>query len=270
MLTVRPLRTLGAMRRAFKNWPLCGVAALAVNHLQAKGLKIKWSTRGGTMICAPPGDGGWTAVEVYAQDCYGLNALLHGVHHPRIIDIGANIGSFSLTVVEKFDARVLAFEPAPKAFAYLRHNTKVNHCDAQINSVRAAVVGKCGNGKAELYERSYSSDRSSFYFDSAVDGSAGCWISVPTVSLDAVLSREPATVDLLKMDIEGSEYEVLLNTSPANLKKVSAIVLEYHPMKPQTEGDLKICLAAAGFSMTRHVRLAPGLGILWFLNESVN
>ena len=53
-------------------------------------------------------------------------------------------------------------------------------------------------------------------------------IAVPAQTLLQVMDRVGGTVDLVKMDIEGSEYEVLLNTAPKQLKRIRRMVLEYH------------------------------------------
>jgi len=57
-------------------------------------------------------------------------------------------------------------------------------------------------------------------------------------------------IDLLKVDIEGSEYEVLFNTDTKHLKRVRRMVLEYHgDVEPYTHAQLFARLASNGFEV---------------------
>lgn len=59
-------------------------------------------------------------------------------------------------------------------------------------------------------------------------------------------------VDLLKMDIEGSEYEVLLAASTRDLDRVTRINLEYHAKPGFTKRDILEHLARCGFHIVSH------------------
>lgn len=55
-------------------------------------------------------------------------------------------------------------------------------------------------------------------------------VGVESVTLASLLEREQLDrVDLLKLDIEGSEYEILESVPVAVLRRVRAVVMEYHP-----------------------------------------
>ena len=80
-----------------------------------------------------------------------------------------------------------------------------------------------------------------------------------------VFSAElPEQVDLMKMDIEGAEFEVferLIQTGAIN--RVKNLVAELHPSKPTKVRMLKIiqCLADAGFEFVFCGDLAPWMGL---------
>src|SRR6478736_789618 len=83
------------------------------------------------------------------QDIFVLNVYLqHGItlpEHSVVIDGGANIGLFSLFVLEKCPtATIHAFEPAPKTFALLKAN---------LGPYRNMVLNNCGLGSATTQER---------------------------------------------------------------------------------------------------------------------
>jgi FkbM family methyltransferase len=96
---------------------------------------------------------------------------------------------------------------------------------------------------------------------------------VPTVSLDEILERT-GPVRLLKLDVEGSEFPILLTAR--RLHMVSTIVGEYHEfteaamalLAPEARVGaerysvelLRSCLEQAGFAVARIVPGAPGRG----------
>ena len=54
-------------------------------------------------------------------------------------------------------------------------------------------------------------------------------ITIQTISLEDLLNKVGfQSVDLLKCDIEGAEYEVFLSTSPDVLKRIHAVIMEVH------------------------------------------
>jgi hypothetical protein len=80
----------------------------------------------------------------------------------------------------------------------------------------------------------------------SVDAREG--IAVLAQTLLQVMDRVGGTIDLVKMDIEGSEYEVLLNASPQQLKRIRRIVLEYHgTVGEHNPTQLLAYMAEAGF-----------------------
>lgn len=263
MLNARRLKTIRALQRSFRNWPVCTAKTLAITFLKSKTVSITWFTNHGTRISAPPGDGGWTAVEVYALDCYGLRDLLPPLTRPRIIDIGANIGVFSLTAAELTNASILAFEPAPTAFKYLEKNVTQNNHVPVIQMQRKAVVGTPAN-HFKIFECAYSSDRNTYNSGMIKQNTPGSWVEVETVTLDQILSLESHGVAILKIDIEGGEYDILLNVSSEALKKVTTIIVEYHPHSSHSPEHIVQRLGGLGFVVRRHQTLGDGLGLLRF------
>jgi hypothetical protein len=80
-------------------------------------------------------------------------------------------------------------------------------------------------------------------------------IRVPCMPLERVLeSHGVGTVDLLKIDIEGAEYEAVLG-SPAlfNAGRVRALIVEYHPdilrRRGRRASDIHESLLGAGFTL---------------------
>ena len=91
---------------------------------------------------------------------------------------------------------------------------------------------------------------------------------VDCVSLGAAIERcELDEVDLLKLDAEGSEYEILYGGAEA-LSAVKEIRMEYHhltgtPPDWRIEG-LQVYLGELGFSRTLLRPINEGCGTAWF------
>ncbi|MCY6380800.1 FkbM family methyltransferase [Hoeflea prorocentri] len=119
------------------------------------------------------------------------------------VDIGANIGTYSLFVAERCggDARILAFEPHPRTFAKLSFNIKANggRC---IEAVNQGVGVK--NERLRLYSSGGTNiGTASILPEAATDHE---FVEVRIAPLAATLkNRLIERIDLLKIDIEGFE-----------------------------------------------------------------
>ena len=170
-----------------------------------------------------------------------LNDFIPENDRPLILDCGANIGFSSLNYKRQFpNARIIAFEPDPEFVPVLRHNLERNGC-GNVEVVDAAVWIKNGTS----HWRSEGIDGSHL---SAETGETAKTTTVRTVDLRDYLD-EP--VDLIKMDIEGAEYEAI-NHVGRNLRNVKAMSIECH-LEQKTIvpfGKMLKVLAAAGFMLS--------------------
>jgi len=131
------------------------------------------------------------------------------------IDVGANVGTYTRTILEETSAAVLAFEPLPGAFAKLEavareHPGRVTAINCGVGNVSGDLLLHFGDDESEL--ASFSPVVSSIPYVSA---SCNRSQKVRIVTLDEYLlasGNRPACdrIDLLKIDVEGFEHEVLL------------------------------------------------------------
>ncbi len=146
----------------------------------------------------------------------------------NVIDLGANIGVYALyvsTVHPK--ARIYAVEPDPSNFSQLTRNVEVNGLIGRIVPIHAAISAV--DGEAKLFSNPFSSRGHSLMWGS------GSGIAVESLTLDTLLQRfEITSCDMLKIDIEGAEYDALFSASSGTMAKVGALIIEYHPI---VEGD---------------------------------
>jgi FkbM family methyltransferase len=175
-----------------------------------------------------------------------------------ILDIGANVGLFSLYAARQAPAaRIFAIEPFPRTFQRLLETVTDHRLTDRIICFDCAITSSGGlrlmaNGPAPSQQRAL-----------AAVGRQIPGIQVQTKTLHELLQEQSLNrVDLLKMDIEGSEYEVILSTSLDVLRTIRRIAIEYHgDCKPYTKLQLFDHLRQGGFEVTRDVQDRLGYGV---------
>jgi FkbM family methyltransferase len=158
--------------------------------------------------------------EIFANGCYrrGLPRVLNG----DIVDIGANIGAFTLDAASRYPAATLhAYEPDAQTCATLRRNIEENGLSDRVRIWNEAVAGEAG--ALRLWQGEGSVCTSAYLEASSRHG----YVDVPAVTLETVVARAAGRVGLLKMDCEGGEADVLEAAGSA-LDAVDYLVAEYH------------------------------------------
>jgi FkbM family methyltransferase len=197
--------------------------------------------------------------EIWLYRTYGLDPSFVPRRDWTVVDIGAHKGFFSVWAgLQMLGGNLLAFEPDPHNFGQLVRNVSQLPSDIKVTSKRRAVSAAGGtrllhriptlSGKHSLYEER-SAERAK-----AAAVSTGRSIPVQTYSLEEALAG-CTSVDLLKLDVEGSEYELLLESPDPVFRKVHRIVLEYdpsHPLDPDTKWTVLFArLEALGFQVQK-------------------
>lgn len=171
------------------------------------------------VLCARRAD--WAAIEeVWLRDEYSVvDGILKERDRPTIVDVGANIGAFSLRVFRTCPSAVIhAVEPSPETYRLLEQNRRANPGLAW-HLYRAAI------GPADGTVAFRINPQESLLGAISADGDA----RVLSVSLTTFLSDHvKGPVDLLKMDIEGGEEAALCGHEQA-LASVKTLLIEIHP-----------------------------------------
>src|SRR5439155_21490751 len=115
------------------------------------------------------------------------------------LDVGANIGSYTLVAAEQSEAVVHAFEPHPTTYEYLRDNLRLNRI-RNVTTHCLAVSDQ--DGVLNLTNEAGSSTN-------RVQASSAESIQVPCIRLETFCRQHRLKPDYLKIDVEGFEYEVL-------------------------------------------------------------
>jgi FkbM family methyltransferase len=121
-----------------------------------------------------------------------------------VVDIGAYVGHYTLIAADLVGekGKVFAFEPDPDNFALLLKNLEVNRCQNVI-PVQKAIADR--NGKTRLFLAQENKGDHRIY--DSYDGRKS--ITVDVTSLDDFFKERDYRVDVIKMDIEGSEMAAL-------------------------------------------------------------
>jgi FkbM family methyltransferase len=175
-----------------------------------------------------------------------------------IVDVGANIGIATVWFAERApQARILAVEPSPVALPVLETNLVANRFDDRVSVVPLALGGISGVGYLRMAATSVETRVAGASAPHATSDQP-----VLITTLEQLMSDwQLVSVDILKLDCEGNEYEALLSMDATVLKRMRNIVGEYHQVANFEPGDLKQHLESCGFEvqMRPHPR-DPTLG----------
>jgi FkbM family methyltransferase len=184
-------------------------------------------------------------VNIWLDDEYGIRAL-RNIH--TVVDVGANIGLFTIFARDVFpDAAIHAYEPNARVFPFLTANAGTLRAECFNEAVGSSEgrVEMCDVGDSRLAKVT------------AVETGG-----VSRIGIEQVVDRMNGHIDLLKMDCEGSEWEILRDAEA--LGRVDNIRMEYHLGPGQTCDELRRLSEAAGFRI-ESLRANRTWGIAWLV-----
>ena len=162
-----------------------------------------------------------------------------------VIDIGANVGMVSILLAKKFPfIKIYSFEPLKENYDNFIKNIELNNIPKGVITAENKAVTKDGR----LITMSINS------------ANKGGSSTTDVISINSIMTKENSQVEsitleeifkkyninklkLLKIDCEGSEYEILYNTDTNLLKNIENLRGEFHENKNLTdEYDIdKLC-----------------------------
>lgn len=186
--------------------------------------------------------------EVALRDDYfrGGQSLQPG---DTIIDVGANIGCFSLLAAQRVGptGRVIALEPEAATFAQLQRNIALNGA-ANVVARRVAIGEHVG--PVALYTSRASSLFSSVYKPAASDPAPAGAQPVQMITLSELMQDESITrCHYLKLDCEGAEHDIVASMTPDVANRIDQITLELHKIAGKDALLIPQRLGHLGFSL---------------------
>lgn len=181
--------------------------------------------------------------EIFSENCYYIELEKED---PLIVDLGSHIGMTVLYFKMLFPkSRVIAFEPVPYNFEILKKNVEENQLD-NVELVQAVIAPKSGILRIQepIGEGAWRSGAGII-----PKGWKGIQtnreIRVEAVGIQEILHEK---IDIMKMDIEGMEYEVIRNMGP-NIRNVKNMLIEVHPRKDHRIEEIQKILTQNGFKL---------------------
>jgi FkbM family methyltransferase len=207
----------------------------------------------------------WVVDELFYREVYRppepvLEALGSLEHPVRIADLGAHVGMASVYFSGWFPgAEVTAFEPNASNADVLRRTIEANGASDRWRVIEAGAASE--DGTAELSDAFHLSRISPGRSEPTTVEQGRATTRVRTVDVFPLIRD----ADLLKVDIQGGEWEILGDPRFRDLAS-KAIVLEYHPHlcpAPDPGAHAARLLDQAGFSSSPVFDAHGGEGTLW-------
>jgi FkbM family methyltransferase len=178
-----------------------------------------------------------------------LNALVDACGGGVFVDIGANIGYYSLVLAQRGARRVIAIEPNPPTLARLRYNVDLNSFNEEITIL---PIGIGQEGSFELY--SCGDLGSASLLAPKAEKINSVAISTRPL-LDVLNELKIESLGGIKIDVEGMEDRALLpffEDAPETLWP-TCIVIE-HCNKSYWETDIITHLLESGYTKSHETR----------------
>jgi len=169
-------------------------------------------------------------LQIYTS-LYDTNEMLFMMHYLRpedtFVDIGANIGVYSVLASGVTGAKSLSFEPIPSTFSRLKRNINYNNLQDKTELFNLGV-----GDKEEMLVFSDSLDAINHVIS---DGNySGPVTNIPVNSLDNLMANQ--TPNLVKIDVEGFEANVINGaTKTLERPELRVIIMETNGLSDQYE-----------------------------------
>ncbi len=145
-------------------------------------------------------------------------------------DIGSNIGYHALianTIIT--EGEIYAFEPMPEVRAVFEKHISLNKNLISHNSIKLSPLAISNQAGEVLFSNDVVFREGNTYIKTSdVFSSAKNKITVPCQSVDGFLQEGNKAPDVIKIDVEGAEYDVLLGAKDTLLQYKPNILLATH------------------------------------------
>ncbi len=170
-----------------------------------------------------------TAYEIFFERIYHSDIDPHSVH--RIVDLGGNVGFSCLYWCRNYpDASVVVFEPHPFHCSLLDRHLEENGYAGRVTLVRAGAATDSGHASLTDHD-----DASTVVKSAASNPGNRNLLEIELVDVFELVGQ--AQIDILKIDIEGAEYDILADPRFDGVAaRTRCIFLEWHHREPHHRG----------------------------------
>jgi FkbM family methyltransferase len=161
-----------------------------------------------------------------------------------VVDIGANIGYYAL-IEASMGAKVYAIEPVPDNYDVLNKNIELNKYE-NVKTYNLAIGDETGK------KTMYLSEKTNLH---SMINKKGESIQVNIETLDAFLSDKELP-DIIRMDVEGYEYEILqgMGETLKKMKNGSWLFIEIHDLGSKRARSIFKILSEEDFILKKNIK----------------
>lgn len=173
------------------------------------------------MLSRPRGGDLWLLREIMVEETYLPVLTLLGRSSVRFVDVGAHIGAFTAWLAQKRNiSEGFCFEPEIESHSLCAFNLNTM---PQVRVFRSAMGGTAR--RAHMWIDTLTHARSSL--NKRATSATTEDLDVEVLAFKEWLEKTGGDFDLLKMDCEGSEWEIL-DADPTAFTRFSVVVAEIH------------------------------------------
>lgn len=228
--------------------------------------ELEYRTKTGLKIVCPNIAGARVPLyELYAEDVYRTEDILAGLPEDlTVLDIGGHIGCFSMSIAQAAPrARIFTHEASPSTIEFLKRNVATNSFGSQITVQESALSDH--HGTLTFASNTLASGLNGIT-SPAPEANV---VEVPCVTFAEAVAGAGGTVHLVKMDVEGAEYPIILSSSPEDWSTVQRVAMEFHGVPGKHWHELRDFFVAAGFTLRDSDFGGEGFGMLWLEKPAV-
>lgn len=160
-------------------------------------------------------------------------ALINNIKNGDVIvDVGANFGLHTLLAGKILGDRghIYAIEPIPSNIKLLKRNIRLNHFNSRITIIEAAL----SNSNDAYIEMSLPKE--DVVVSASIAKVGNKVIKVKNMRLDDFIEGTGIKPNLIKIDVEGAEYEVLKGAENVLKKYMPILLVEIHTFALESFG----------------------------------
>lgn len=183
------------------------------------------------------------STDMYSRyfDAIGMKAV-------TVLDIGANGGGFPLCLLDRGITvkKSVSVEMNPETCMRLAFNLAYN-LGAAATAINAAVAGREGSIQIP---KTHGGTGESIY--ASVGNANAETVTIPLITFDSIVASRfvaDETLDVVKIDIEGAEFEVLFSETCGSIRRFAFLIIEIHKHDKWTEADAIRRIESFGFEL---------------------
>lgn len=186
-----------------------------------------------------------TLFEIFVNDDYSFKGDPDAKFN--ILDIGANVGYFSMLFSKKYPkAEIFSFEPFPNTYKRLTDNINLNNA---VNVKPYPFAVSDFNGTADFYSFEWAGCNT--MIDRKFDDGHYDKTTVNVLAFDDIFAKTGVNeFQFGKIDCEGSEYQIFLNSKDESILKIKNYIIEVHEDKKYSKEDLIKRFESLGYAVT--------------------